>query len=187
MSAPGCNWGLSTLTGQNLILHFLPCVTPVLGQSLPVSTVSRSNPGLSKHPRSLYAHSCSIFSEQLSPVWESALWHHLAPSLPEFWPLSLQVTGLCLGCPLSPMVRKMSGVRKLEWFAVITVETSEKNWESRARWKDGLSSVSCCWQSFSSTIFSLFQSVTLLACSLDARPCMPVVVMYYCTFQDTIL
>ena len=28
--------------------------------------------------------------------------------------------------------------------------------------------------------------VTLLACSLDAIPCMPTVVLYYCTFQGTI-
>ena len=69
----------------------------------------------------------------------------------------------------------------------ITMEASDNNWESRARWKDSLSSVSCCWQSFSSTVLSLFQSVTLLASSLDASPCMPVAVMYCCTFQGTIL
>ena len=33
----------------------------------------------------------------------------------------------------------------------------------------------------------LLQSVTLLACSLDASPCMPAVVLYYCTFQGTVL
>ena len=32
---------------------------------------------------------------------------------------------------------------------------------------------------------SPFQSVTLLACSLDASPCMPAVVLHYCTFQGT--
>ena len=30
------------------------------------------------------------------------------------------------------------------------------------------------------------QSVTLLACSLDASPRMPAIVLYNCTFQDTI-
>ena len=50
--------------------------------------------------------------------------------------------------------------------------------------------VSYCWGSFSSTIShlpSLFWSVTLLACSLDASACMPVVVLYYCTFQGAVL
>ncbi|XP_073665617.1 receptor activity-modifying protein 3 isoform X1 [Tursiops truncatus] len=47
-------------------------------------------------------------------------------------------------------------------------------------------SVSYCWRSFSSTIshlLSLLQSVTLLACSLDASPWMPAVVPHCCTFQ----
>ena len=46
-----------------------------------------------------------------------------------------------------------------------------------------------CWQSFSSAIshlLSLLQSVTLLSCSLDASPCMLVVVLYYCMFWDTV-
>ena len=30
-------------------------------------------------------------------------------------------------------------------------------------------------------------SVTLLACSLDASPCVPVVVLYYCTFHGTVV
>ena len=44
--------------------------------------------------------------------------------------------------------------------------------------------------SFSSTIshfLSLLQSVTLLACSLDASPCMPTVVLYYCTYKIRVL
>ena len=32
----------------------------------------------------------------------------------------------------------------------------------------------------------LLQSAALLACSLDASPCMPAVVLYYCTFQGTV-
>ena len=32
---------------------------------------------------------------------------------------------------------------------------------------------------------SILQSVTLLACSLNASPCMPTVVLYYCIFQVT--
>ena len=38
-----------------------------------------------------------------------------------------------------------------------------------------------------SHLLSLLQSITLLACSLDASPCMPAVVLYYCTFQGTVL
>ena len=37
----------------------------------------------------------------------------------------------------------------------------------------------------SPTLF-LFRSVTLLACSLDATPCIPAVVLYYCIFQGTV-
>ena len=47
-------------------------------------------------------------------------------------------------------------------------------------------SVSHCRRSFSSTVshlVSLLQSVTLLAYSLDASPCMPAVVLNYCTCQ----
>ena len=43
-----------------------------------------------------------------------------------------------------------------------------------------------CWPSFGSTIshfLSLLQSVTLLACWLDASPCMPAVVLCYCTVR----
>ena len=38
----------------------------------------------------------------------------------------------------------------------------------------------------SPTLFLSLQSVTL-ACSLDASPCMPAVVLYYYTFQGTVL
>ena len=52
-----------------------------------------------------------------------------------------------------------------------------------------LSSVSCCWRCFISTsshLLSLLWSVPLLACPLDASPCMLTVTLYYCTFQDTV-
>ena len=52
------------------------------------------------------------------------------------------------------------------------------------------SSVSSCCRSFSSAIphlLSFLWSVTLLTCSLDASPCMLAVVLYYCTFQGTVL
>ena len=54
-------------------------------------------------------------------------------------------------------------------------------------WNCGLPSVSYCWWSFSSTSSHLLslQSVTLLACSLNASPCEPAAVPYYCTFQGT--
>ena len=56
-------------------------------------------------------------------------------------------------------------------------------------WNCSFSSVSYFWWSFSSTIshlLSVLQSVTLLACSLSTSPCMPAVVLYYCTFQGTV-
>jgi len=43
----------------------------------------------------------------------------------------------------------------------------------RHEWNCSSPSVSCCWRSFSSTISHLLQSVTLLACSLDASLWMP--------------
>ena len=52
-------------------------------------------------------------------------------------------------------------------------------------------SISFCWRSFSSSsishLVSLLQSVTLLACSLEASSWMPAVVLYYCPFQGSIL
>ena len=39
---------------------------------------------------------------------------------------------------------------------------------------------------FISHPFSLFQSLTRPACSLDASPCMPAVILYYCTFQGMV-
>ena len=36
-------------------------------------------------------------------------------------------------------------------------------------------------------LFSLLQSVSLLACSLDASPWMPAVILYYWTLQGTVL
>ena len=57
----------------------------------------------------------------------------------------------------------------------------------RCEWNCSLPSISYCWWSFSSTIshlLSFLQSVTLLACSLSASPCMPIV-LYNCTFQGT--
>ena len=38
-----------------------------------------------------------------------------------------------------------------------------------------------------SHLLSPLQSLTLLAYSLDASPCMLAVVLYYCTFQGTVL
>ena len=63
------------------------------------------------------------------------------------------------------------------------------NVHSGVEWDCSLPSLSWCWRSFSSTIShlpSLLQSAALLACSLDASPCMPAVVLYYCTFQGTV-
>ena len=61
----------------------------------------------------------------------------------------------------------------------------------RREWNCSLPSISCCWQSFSSTIapvLSLVQSITLLACSLDASPytkCYAVLLYFlrYCTIR----
>ena len=61
--------------------------------------------------------------------------------------------------------------------------------------KSGVSETAACPPSptagsFRSTKFhllSLLQSVTLLAWLLDARPCVPAVILYYCTFQGTVL
>ena len=39
----------------------------------------------------------------------------------------------------------------------------------------------------SPTSSASLQSVTLLACSLDASPCVPAVGLYYCTFHGTLL
>ena len=55
----------------------------------------------------------------------------------------------------------------------------------------GVSEIAACPQSptadnpsgLPSPTSSLLQSVTLLACSLYASPCMSAVVPYYCTFQ----
>ena len=55
----------------------------------------------------------------------------------------------------------------------------------RCEWNCRLPSISYYWWPFGSTIshlLSLPQSVTLLACSFDANPCIPAVVLYYCTF-----
>ena len=59
----------------------------------------------------------------------------------------------------------------------------------RCEWNCSLPSVSYCRRSFSSTISHLpflLQSVTPRACSLDASPCVPGVVMYSCTFQGAV-
>ena len=58
--------------------------------------------------------------------------------------------------------------------------------QCQREWNGSLPSVSYCWRSFSSAIshlLSLLQWVTFLACSLDASPCVPAVVPYYCTFK----
>ena len=59
----------------------------------------------------------------------------------------------------------------------------------RYKWNCNLPFASYCWQSFSSTVSqlpSLLQSVTLFACWLNASPYMPVVILYYCPFQDPV-
>ena len=61
---------------------------------------------------------------------------------------------------------------------------------SRHEWDCSFPSISFCWSSFRSTIshlVSLLQSVTLLACSLEASSWMLAVVLYYCTFQGSVL
>ena len=61
--------------------------------------------------------------------------------------------------------------------------------QQRAWVNHSLPSVSDCWQSFSSTISHFLPhlwSVALLACSLDASPWMPAVVLYfsrYCSIR----
>ena len=85
-----------------------------------------------------------------------------------------------------PSSCKLSEMRTCIWFQQGT-RTCAIN--VRREWNCSLPSVSCCWRSFSSTIshlLSLLQSATLLACSLDASPCVPAVVLYYCTVQDTV-
>ena len=60
---------------------------------------------------------------------------------------------------------------------------------TRCEWNCSLPSISYSWGFFSSTIFHLLphlQSVTLLACVLDARLCILAVVLYYCIFQGTV-
>ena len=57
-------------------------------------------------------------------------------------------------------------------------------------WNCNSPSASCCWRSFSSPTSLLLShphSVTVLACSLAASPCMPSVVRYYCNSQGTLL
>ena len=70
---------------------------------------------------------------------------------------------------------------------VLTFQRGELAINVRHEWSCSLPSISCCWWSFSSTIsrlLSFLQSITLLACLLDASHYMPAVVLYYCTFQD---
>ena len=54
----------------------------------------------------------------------------------------------------------------------------------RRVWNCSLPSISFWgWWSLSSNVFRLFSLFQLVsACSLDAGPCMPVIILYYCTF-----
>ena len=56
----------------------------------------------------------------------------------------------------------------------------------RHEWIGSLRSLSCRSWSFSSSISSL-QTIALLACWLNGSPGMPTVILYYCTFQGTML
>ena len=67
--------------------------------------------------------------------------------------------------------------RTCVWFQQGTRPCASK---VRSEWSCGSPSVSYYWRYFSSGI-SLRQSLTLLACSLDASPCVPAVALYYCT------
>ena len=109
------------------------------------------------------------------PLWEAeATW-------PCFWgrQYSKSPTYEPLSCELSKMQTCIWFQQGTRIFAIYV----------RREWNCSLPSISYCWRSFGSTTshpLSLLQSVTLLACSLDASPCMPAVVRYYCTFQGTV-
>ena len=83
-----------------------------------------------------------------------------------------------------PSRYKLSKIRTCIWFqqGIRTCVISIR-WE----WNCSLPSVSYSWGFFSSTIFHLLphlQSVTLLACVPDARPCiLAVVLSRYCTIR----
>ena len=54
---------------------------------------------------------------------------------------------------------------------------------------EGQGGLVCCspWGHKESDTADLLQALALFACLLDARPYMPAVVLYYCTFQGIVL
>ena len=70
---------------------------------------------------------------------------------------------------------------------VYLVPTRNQNlFHQQHEWNCSLPSITYCWWSSSSHLLPLSHSVTFTACSLVASPCMPAVVLYYCTFQGTV-
>ena len=81
---------------------------------------------------------------------------------------------------LDRFFKRVDGIESCKEFCAINI---------RHGWNFSLPSISyCCW-SFSSTIshlLCLLQSATPVACSFNASPCMPAVVLYfsrYCTVR----
>ena len=86
-----------------------------------------------------------------------------------------------------PSRYKLSKMWKCIWFQQGTKTCAIS---VRREWYCSLPFISYCWRSFSFTVshlLSLLHSVTHLACSLDAIPCVPAVVLDYSTLQGTIL
>ena len=102
------------------------------------------------------------------------------------WPKSLSFS-ITYGIQLSPIHMNVHSSFELSKVPVYVLSDVS----SIRRANHSLPSVSYCWRPFSSTISHLLsllrQAGTLLACSLHASPCVPSVVLYYCTFQGTVL
>ena len=84
------------------------------------------------------------------------------------------------------IIQEVPYIRTFRFWTLKDVNVCSTN--IRHEWNCSLPSLSYCWWSFSSAIshlLSLLQSVTLLASSLHASPCMTVV-LHYCTFQGPI-
>ena len=82
------------------------------------------------------------------------------------------------------IIQEVPYIRTFRFWTLKDVNVCSTN--IRHEWNCSLPSLSYCWWSFSSAIshlLSLLQWVTLLACSLDASPCVPAIVPYYCTFK----
>ena len=85
------------------------------------------------------------------------------------------------------IIQEVLYIRTFRFWTLKDVNVCSTN--IRHEWNCSLPSLSYCWWSFSSAIshlLSLLQSVTLLACSLGASPCVPAVVLHYCTSQDSV-